>query len=140
MKRRFQKLHRAIDADTQDEPAPSPQDSPSPERLGGFTIIELLVVITIIGILVSLQWPAIQAAREKRYRGRARRRAPVEGLAPLKGSPRPRPSPPITMGEIPPGHWEILAQQLKRGGHGMSSLVHEFSIAGFAGHIETCDL
>ena len=65
----------------------------------GFTLVELLVVVTIIGILIALLMPAVQAARESGRRARCANNLKQIGLAFLQHLEK--------HGRYPTGGWGV---------------------------------
>jgi len=66
----------------------------------GFTLVELLVVITIIGILISLLLPAVQAAREAARRAQCNNNMKQLSLAVLNHE--------SALKHLPTGGWDAL--------------------------------
>jgi prepilin-type N-terminal cleavage/methylation domain-containing protein len=81
------------------------------DRVKGFTLVEVLVVITVIGILIALLLPAVQAAREAARKAHCENNLKQLGLATHNETNRQRTFPPGYLGLMNPGPNWGYAQQ-----------------------------
>src|SRR5688572_9901580 len=80
-------------------------------RPGGFSLVELLVVIAVIGILVALLLPAVQAAREASRRTKCANNLKQIALATLGFEDSYRCLPPGQLGPVPHGDQQNFKTQ-----------------------------
>jgi len=79
-----------------------------------FTLIELLVVIGIIGVLIALILPAIQAAREAARRMQCTNNLKQIGLAVHLFENATKHLPPLVLHEAHPSFWVLILPYLER--------------------------
>ena len=85
-------------------------------RPAGFTLVELLVVITIIGILIALLLPAVQAAREAARQAQCANNLKQFGLAALNFEQANKYFPASSWDKTEPyrGYWSYLLPYLEQ--------------------------
>ena len=103
-----------------------------PQRVAGFTLVELLVVIAVIALLVALLLPAVQAARESARRTQCTNRFKQVALAALNYS--------SSHGEQLPGVSDPLSLQFRKKRFWQLYVSWRFTLLPFLEEQSTYDL
>ena len=98
------------------------------DRAKGFTLVEILVVIAIIGVLVALLMPAVQAAREAARRTTCTNNMKQLGLAILNYHDVFRVFPPSSTSDVEQGGW--ISNPASRHLHSWRALILPFAEQG----------